>query len=483
MDILNQIVLSFNKEDARHFKLIAKRMYDNEDRKDIQLFDYIRKSELQYDDNFIFKKLYKKGEKNAFYRLKNRLISDLNEAMLMLHYSKDEVMHIFHLLSITRFYFLRNKQELALRFLRKAEAEALKIESFELLDTIYGEYIKLSNDLMSVNPEEYINKRKTNQIQLNAIRDIDNILEAVIHRLKVTQNFAGAELSVTTLLEKTINDFSSDVQTKKSPKLRFKIYYAVSQLLLQQYNYVELERYLLKIYQEFTAEKLFNKNNHDAQLQMLTYIVNSLFKNKKFELSLQYAEKLRLGMEEFDAFLKEKYQVFYYNTLVINYSEIDKDKAIDILEKLKADKSIQGKSFYGIFIYLNLAILYFDKKEFKQAIRNITQLHLHDGYKKADTMLKFKISVAELIMRFEQADYDLLDHQLNQFKKDYKQLLNKQAHKRERDFISILKELMIAPTINTNKKLVKNITLFIADNSQEDSEIIKYNHWLKSKLK
>lgn len=482
MDILNQIVLGLNKEDIRHFKLMATRMYDHGERKDIELFDYIRRMESKYDEEKIIKKLYPGGDKNSFYRLKNRLIENINESTILLHYHEDDVMQILHLVSIERFYFTKNKFTLALRFLKKAEARAESNERYELLDIIYGEYIKLSHEIVSIDPENYIKKRKENRERIHALRQIDDILAAVSYRIKVTQNYSEKQTPVLKLLEKTINDFSNDSAIKNSPKLRFRIYAAVSQVLLQKHDYVSLENYLLTTYATFNKEHLFSKSNHDIKLQMLTYIVNSLFKNKKFKQSLEYVSLLKKGMDEYNGLMSDKYQFFYYNSLVINYSVLDKDKAISILEELKENKKLYSASFYDIFIYLNLAILWFDKQNYQDAIRNLNKLFIHDGYKNADETLKFKIAMAELIIRFELNDPDLLEYKIVQLKKQYKKLLKQPAHKREVELISIISQMADAESLKRNKKLLEKVKLFIQNDSLEDAEIIKYNNWLRSKI-
>ena len=73
MDILNRVVESMNKEQVRYFKLFQAKSHDREGRMDIQLFDYMRKSGDKYDEDKIQKLLYSGGDKNSFYRLRNRL--------------------------------------------------------------------------------------------------------------------------------------------------------------------------------------------------------------------------------------------------------------------------------------------------------------------------------------------------------------------------------------------------------------------------
>ncbi len=483
MNILQQLVAGMNKEQIRFFKLFAGRTLTPDDRKDILLFDYIRKSGEQYKDEKIFQKLYSSDDKNAFYRLKHRLLSDLNKSFSIQHFEDDDFIYACHMLALYKYFADNNKLKEAEYYLKKAESGAKALENFELLDIIYGEYIRLSQETLHINPEGFIEQRKKNQQQIHEIRAIDDLLAVVTYRLKKTQNFSPEKNPLLDLLKKTTDDFVQDRDLKKSPMLRFRIYRAVSQVLLQRHDYKPLEQYLLNIYKDFEKEQLFNKNNHDTKLQMLTYIVNTLFKNNKLKQSLQYAELLRKAMEEYHHILYDKYFFFYYNSLVINYSVLDKDKAIELLEDLKDNEKIKSNSFYHMFVYINLATQWFDKKVFKEAIKNITRLYLLDGYKSADRSLKFKIAVSELIIRYELESFDVLEYKMAQVKKDYKDLLSKEEHLNEKDLLLILKDMVNLPQPFKNKILRNRIANFISRNKSvnEETEIISYTEWV-SKL-
>ncbi|TAL58992.1 MAG: hypothetical protein EPN85_10220, partial [Bacteroidetes bacterium] len=430
------------KEDMRFYKLYASRISAQEPRKDIALFDYVRRSGEQYEDEKIFKELYGGGNKNAFYRLKNRLTEDLNQCLFSQHYYRHDTLYVYHLLSLAKLYFSKNSFHLSLRFIHKAEAEAKRMENHELLDIIYGEYIRLSHEIVSVNPEGYIKKRQENQTHLVSLRQMDDILAAVTYRMKITQNFSDKENPILKMLQKTVDDFSGDAAIKKSPKLRLKIYDAVSQILLQRREYVSLEKYLLKTYPRFKKDNLFTKENHGQKLLMLQYLVNVLFKNKKQEQSLQYAETLHKAMCEYNKLLYNKFLFLYYNSLIINYSVLDKDKAISVLEEVLAKKTLKNTPFYELFVYLNLAVLWFEKSDCHTAIRFLNKLYLHGNYKNADPTLKFKIAVAELIIRYELQDFDFLEHRIKQVNKEYKDLLQKSEYDREKEFMGIVKYMI-----------------------------------------
>jgi hypothetical protein len=481
MDVLNQMVNILNKEEVRYFKLYAHRQQSNEERKDILLFDLIRKSSAETNDEKLHKKLYGNGDKNSFYRLKNRLIDDINKSLSMQHYNDNELLFIYHLMSLVRIYTGKSEFQLAFHFLKKAEQWALKIENHELLDNIYGEFIQLSHQLLVINPEKYIALRTDNSLKVNQLRQMDDLLAVVSYKLKVSQNFGEKQNNLLEVLENTTKQFVNETSVIKTARFRFKLYGLVSQLLLQKKDFINLEIYLLESWESFNTEQLFNKNNHDSKLQMLTYIVNTLFKNKKINESLIFAEKLNTAMKEFNNLFYDRYEIFYYNALVNNYSTYDVNKAIDLLKEMQLNKNVNKVPFYELFIYLNLATSYFDLRQFNQAIKNLNKLYLIEAFKKADETLQFKISIAELIIRYELKDGDLWKYRYDQIMKDYAPIFSKEINRKEKEFVALLKKATDSAIGIKDRELKEEIQMYIknyTDDEHED-EIINYIIWLK----
>lgn len=484
MDVLYQIVESLSKEEIRFFKLIAHRQQASDERKDTRLLDHIRKNPDEESEERIFKKLYGNGDKNAFYRLKNRLVEDLNKSLSLQHYDADDISYLFHLMTVVRIYTSRNRYQLAAHFLKKAEQRAVKIEHHELLDSIYGEFIQLSHQLLSINPETYIALRRKNSENLSRIRQMDDMLAVVSYRLKVTQNFGEKQDSLLELLESVTGQFMHDEALRRSARFRFKLYSLVSQLLLQRKDYASLETYLLNTWKEFNREQLFNRNNHDTKLQMLTYLVNSLFKNGKVQESLDFASQLQAAMKEYNNLLYDRYEIFYYNALVNNYSTFDVSRAIELLKEMQANKNLAKNPFYELFIYLNLATSYFDLKQFNTAIRNLNRLYLIDSYKNADKALKFKIAVAELIIRYELGDADFWKHRFDQVCREYAGEMSGENTRKEQLLLQLLHQAGKLPGGLKDKKLRPGLEAFMAEWSgqENEEEIIKYTNWLHEKV-
>lgn len=485
MNILPQVIGNMNKEEIRNFKLFINRTEKATERKDELLFDLIRKQFPEYDEDKILKKLYHSEDKNALYRLKNRLFDDIGKSLTLHYYDSTEYNVILNYLFLSRLFQGKGQAPTAYYYLNKAFRKANENEYLDWLDIIYGEFIKLSHETLEINPEEYIQKRKDNRSKLNKIQEIDDILAALIYRIKVSQNFAKQNTEILQLLQKTVNDFAKSKDVKNSPVLRFKIYQSVSRILLQQQDFKSLEKYLLKTFDEFSKEKLFNKNNHDTKLQMLTYLINSLFKNKKIDLSLAYVEKLKLAMDEFGRLLHDKYLFYYYNSLVINYSVKNIDKAIEILHEAKENSSIKKLPIYNVFVYLNLAVLNFDKKNFKESLKHLVKPMMQDAFKHLDEAWHLKLAVFELMIRYELNDFDYLEHKSERIKKEYLILLRKEEYVRQKQMIVVIEKMVKSEGVKKDKQLLKEINVLLETvmlNSSSDTDIINYNDWLKMKI-
>ena len=483
--MLNNVIAVMNKEEVRNFKLWLNSTNASSGRKDILLFDFIRKSGDKYDEAHIFKKLYTESDKNSFYRLKNRLLEDIGYHLSLLHFSKHESNNLYLLLGLYNIFISRNEPDIALFYLKKAEKRALQIENFELLDIIYASFVKLSNDQTGINPEVYIRKRKENALKLDKIRETDQALAAVTYRLKLSQNYGKRETGLLKLLDATIKEFAADESIRQSKAFQTRIFRAVSQILIQNHNFIELEKFMLATYQRFLDEKWFDKANHETKIQMLIYIINSTFKNFKYRESLDYAEALGEELSAYNDLLYKKYVFFYYNALVINYARTDLVRGLKALDEAEREMKDIKNSYYDFFILFNRVTLSFYQGKINDAIKSLVKLYLNDHYKKTDETFKGKIAVAECILQFESGDEERLIKRLEQVKKQFKEQLDSDDFKRERFVLKLLGEFQGTKELVSGSKLHTQVSKFVnteVSGLVEDSEILPYRAWLAPKV-
>jgi hypothetical protein len=87
MDILKNTIDLLEKEEIINYKLYANRTQSNNNRKDVLLFDLLKKlSESNNDEEKVFQKIYPNAQdKNNYYRLKNRLLVEINNSLVQFY--------------------------------------------------------------------------------------------------------------------------------------------------------------------------------------------------------------------------------------------------------------------------------------------------------------------------------------------------------------------------------------------------------------
>ena len=484
--MLSELIQSLNKEELRFYKLYSQRYATGKEGLSTRLLDLMRRDPDEQDDEAIFRKLYgEQGDKNTYYRLKNRLQEDLCDTLTLLHFGKEEANDIHRLICVYNILHGKGKFELAYYFLRKAEKKAIQVDDYELLDLIYTNVVKLSNEILSINPEEYVVRQSENALLINRMRQMDQVLAVLNYRIKVTQNFQKSNETLLKLVDKTVKDFARDKTINENRNFQIKIYRAISQAMVQKQHFSQLEPFLLKTYSNFQSKGWFDKSTHDAHLQMLVYICNALFKNRKFEESIQYAKVLGEEMKKYDGMLYEKYVFFYYNSLANNYSQTNTNKALGVLDELEHVNRKSKSSYYEQFIHLHRALFLFDLHKYPEAVKSMIKLYVNDNYKQADRNFKFKIEISEVIMQYESRDYDTVLRRIKQVRKAYRDLIRDHAYDIDKAVLDILQSLSLDETTKPDAKTTAKIKSLIRElvKAGDDAEyVINYLTWLAPKV-
>ncbi len=484
MNILFEVISHIDKRALAHLDKKLKAEFAQRDTILYQIFAEYKSyvGDTKVDDLVVRKKIYagKSAGQSSYYRMKNRLVDLINIYLSDIEFSNYNTADISNYLNLYKIFYQKGIYKLAKYYLEKAEKQALSSEQFEYLDIIYGLYIQLGKETLYNDPAVYIDKRKTNSSMLAKIRQIDDILAVISYRLKVTQNL-GEKLNISKEVNKTISKFSTDPELLNSVQFKIKMYKTISQIFVQQKEFVELEQYLTDTFEEFEKTKVFNKNTHDTKIEILIYIINTLLLLRKHSQALAFSETLHTALLQFDKALYKKYIYFYYQVRIAAYSVINPDKAIETINEIINNKSIITNPYYSLLNYSNLAYLYYTKGSFNLVIRNLQKIYIHEFYEKADISLKVPLSVLELITRIDMSDFDSFEYKLPQVKTSLKNEW-KNFEGPEKILLPLIESIGTDPDFMKNKKLKEKARDFISSGIG-DTELFNYNGWLTSKLK
>jgi hypothetical protein len=477
MKFLYNIIQSLSKEEIRFYKLFVGRTKQSKERKDLILFDIIKNSPSDDVNKKAIDKL--KVKSNNYYQLKNRVYHDLNNSIVWQHISKDHQSQSFSFVLLSRVYKNKGELEIAYHYLKTAEKEGIKNELYEILSIVYSEIIELSHELISVDLDHYLKLKIENSLVVQEIDEIDALLAKLMYDIKTKQNFAKSDASVLELLNKYYKENAKKKIVLDSPRFRLRLFKMYSRLLLQKADYTSLEQFLVRSYNDFVSDGLFNRSNHNDKLTLLTYLTNCFYKTKQYSKSLEFAEILNVAMKEFDGFLNEKYVFYYFNSLVLNYAVEDKEKALDVLKEAKNNASIKKLPAYTSFIYLNTSLIYFQQEKYSLACTNISRLIQQDDFLSLDKVFQLKLLIVELIVRLELNQEDKILKQVRFINKEYKSTLSKNQLKRDAQVLELIVMVLNKEDISSK---VESIASSKSDEQSRSIDIISYNDWMKTLL-
>lgn len=486
MDSLSLIINNLKKEEIRNFKLLSKRYAQNEDFKVEILFDKIRKKEKE--DLELVETLFPDDpdNMNAFYRLRNRLKTDLEKSLIHLHNGLDEKISVLNFITLSNIFSYKSQYDISTYYLKKAEKLAEKGEFYQLLHFIYNEFINLSNHFDGINPIDYIEKRKEVEAKSQVVTQANHAIAALSYNLRKT-NFSKSPEGIAEMLNEILNKLQIAAEVYNTPNMKFKIHFCIRDILLQNKDFKELENYLIHTLGEFENENLFNKNTYRYKITLLTWIINTLSINKKWNDSIKYTEILLEELNKFNKLYYDKFIWTYYQSLVTNYISSDRLKeALELLQQIKELPAHKGVSFYDYAIYINLSLCYYFSGNLSAAIKTLSHLLTKETFPKFSVDFQLSISLLEIILHYENNNHDFVSYKINDVKRLYRNLLKRPEYYEEKSFLKIMNMLATRPAPFKDKKIINDIENFIAKTPSlqvGSGKHIDFGIWMRAKLK
>lgn len=481
MDILQDLIKILGKEELKSYKLYAKKSNNFIDRKDLILFESIKKNENATDKEHSKTVYMTVKPDQKYYRLKNKISNDIGVVLSNLNHKKPGI-DILHLLGLAKIFISRQHFSLASHYLKLAERRAIEKEEYALLESIYEQQVRLSIQNVEESPARIIEKRNENNHRLKLLQELENNLAVLSYEVKTTQNLTTKK-EITSWLNHTLKNTIKLSYVKNSSQLRIRIFQNVSRLMLLLKDYASLESYLKSCLEEFNKDHLFVKQTHEVKLQLLVYLCNASYMLNKHSQAIQFAGTLHKAIFEFDRALYDQYIFYYYNILVNNYSKTDLNKAIETLEKAQDEKQIKNNPHQYFYVLNNLAILNFDLKKYKQAGKFFSQMYVSQNFKTLDKSFVVKLYVFELINRLEMQDFELCDKLLNQLYKAVKEVKEKESVKIDLAVMDLIDQFL-----NKHKKRWRPLKIMIHSfvkkfqAGKESAGLINYTQWISSKI-
>ncbi len=483
MNNINNIISTLSSDDHQRFIVYLERKNKRKDTKNIQLLKLLIKNELDSKD--ICLKLYKSHKKDAYHALRKRLYQSIIDfiANAQLDEEKAVDMQIIKLILASRTFLLHKQYKVAYKILYKAETLAEEHYLFPLLNEIYHTKIQYAYANPSMDIDKLIAKFESNQ-KNHYIEDQLNIVYAKIRQSINKVTYKGEVIDFQTLVSNTLEEHNISINESMSFKSLYQLIKIVSISAFATNDYLKIEPFLINTYKAIQIHKSKERQLY-YHVQVLYLTSNTLFRNKKFNLSLEYLEEMHNLMQ-----LK---QGKYYNTfklkynlllsLNLNYSN-QQEKAIEILEPFIIPKHPDIESLLDI--YLSLIMFYFQKSDFKKAKRLFSEFYHTDKWyiEKAGKEWVIKKNLIEILLHIELQNIDLVESRLLSFKRHYYSYLEDINQQRVITYLNLVDDYYKAPEKVTSPKFKNRVehSFEWIEAQREDIFVMSFYAWLKSKM-
>ncbi len=482
MYIKLQDLLSVLTEEEREefIRFVSQSPADKSIKKIPRLLYYILRKGVLEDEELI-RKLYstlKSNNVNAFRRLKNRAVQELNNFLLIRSLDQKEDIKTYLL---AQFYRQKGALKIAIRLLEESEKKALQNENYHLLDSIYSEFILISLSSMEVDPNLYIEKREKNSQTLNKLREIEDFVAKLVYESKLEQAMREYDPNILEEVRQKISELAGSELFSKSYVFQKHLFQAVSRLLLKENDYCELLKYCKETFEQI--EPL--KKHDDFRLELIIYTLNAAYKCRQQKIIRKFYELFKQEFEMYPETLRKKYVFYvYYFDFIIYYIEENYSKAQKILLQAIEDKEVKKNLIYRNFTLLNLAVMYYFQQNYEKALLELNRIFNDPAYERLVLIFKLKIRAFEVMLLILLKEYELAKNIIARIKKTLRKNPKEHIGQRYKDFINLLKKIAGYYTASRrNKELLQEIIReFMERYDEKHEDIINYNAWLEKVL-
>jgi hypothetical protein len=482
MDI-TAIISTFSAEEQQRFIAFLEKKNKRNDTKNIQLFKLLAKDELSSKE--IYQKLYKNKQQNAYHALRKRLYQSLIDfiANTCLDEENSVDMQLIKYILAARTFLIHNKPKVAYHILDKAETLAKEHQLFSILNEIYHTKIQYAHTNTSVEIKTLIETFKANQ-KNHYLEDELNLVYAKIRNTLNNITYKGEVIDFQTLLTETLKEHNISVTESMSFKSLYQLMTIVSISAFITNDYLNIESFLTQTYNTLKNHKTKEKQLY-YHIHVVYMIANTLFRNKKFEASIDYLEMMHQLMQSNQKKYDNTFKLKYHLLLALNFNYSNQqNKAIEVLEKIKIPKHADLESLLDI--HLSLVMIYIQKSEFKKAHQLFSKFYHTDRYytEKAGIEWTIKKNLTEIILHIELGNNDLVESRLLSFKRTYQKYLKQIHQERVTIYLGFVEDYYKNPVI-VNSEVFKNKieqSFEWIGVDREDIFVMSFYAWLKSKL-
>jgi len=480
MNDLKKLINQLSPEEKKLFITHLEKRNKRHDTKNVSLFKLLDTSTYNKSKN----SLYKTTNTTAYNALKKRVYDNLIDFIIKNNFERNTSKETDSLkLTLAAQSFIERKlPEIAFKILKKAEIKALKVDSFKVLNEIYETQIQYAYLYPNIPLEAIIFKYQNNKKKLIQEEQL-NLGYAYLRKQLNSINSHGKVIDFQEVINQTINRFNISFKDTLTYRSLYQIMFITNEYAHLNNDYYSIESYALKSYSKILLKEAPSEKNRHYHIHILYFMANVFFRNRKFERSIFYLEKMLAQIN----CKKAKYHPVFFSKYALLKSLVENYSGNYLLAIATANNALNIKNandFEEInSIRLALTIFHFQKSNFKEAITIFKIFNHTDTWyeKRFGIDWCIKKNLIEILLHIELQNIDYVSSKITSFKRRYTAYLNSKKKSKIIHFFKLVEYYFNNPELVISSKF-KNDFNALENSITKDIFIISFYAWLKSKI-
>lgn len=487
MDILKNIILTFDKDDVKEFKSFINRKKQKQNRKDLDLF-LILLDEQDVKPKVITEQLYGEHNFEAYHTLRRKLFKHIRDYIITKRLQDDNTKQstIAGSISLSQYLFDKAQFEMAWEFIIKAENEAITAESFQILHSIYNIQIEHFGVYCPLSLNEIILKRKENEQRVKN-EEKALIANALIKEKLLISKQDGTTFDFDKEIENILKQLNIGDYILNHPKLLFNFISITRSNFIANKNYYAFEPIIKKYFEKIKSNIADDPKYQHIYVELLYFLSHALYRNKKFTEAIKYLQEMDELLQKFNKTLYQRFNARYSLLLAAceSFTGNSKSAAQRLNHFLENSKKINHDDYLKAVINRCIYLTHIDEVE--KANQHLI-LYLDHSDKWYDKIMGkewvLKKNIIELMLQYELENYDLCLNRIRSIERSYGSLFKLAKYERVKIYLKFVKDIINDPFIVKDKKWLNKIegAFEWIPLEQEDLQAISFYSWFKSKL-
>ncbi|MFP9097412.1 hypothetical protein ACLI09_00025 [Flavobacterium sp. RHBU_24] len=480
MNAIEDIISLMNNDDNKDFTGYLQKKNKRGDTRNIRLFKLI-----ETDDINEIKNLYK-GQDNsdAYHALRKRLHDSLVDFMANRTFEKNtsQANEVLRLLVVSRYFLEHQLTKTAFKCLAKAEARAIPLEQFSLLNEIYHTRLQYAHLNPAENLDALIKKHKDNEKQMQQEGQL-NIGYALLRRELAEIQHKGKVIDFRAFIESTMGSLDVSLDEVLTYKSLYQILFIANEYATMNHNFSLVEPFVKKSFEFIEGSKDRAEGQLYYHIYILYFLANINFRNHRFAESEAYLTRMLEQMQKQGSRYYDRFYLRHQLLLSLNrHFNGDPGGAISLAERTLKAASPKANPIDVNDLRVCLA-MYCVQLSDRTAFNHIAQFTHSDAWyeKKLGMLWAIRKSLLEIVMYAQFGHEELALTRLKSFKRRYKKYLAEVSEQRVMDYALMVERYILKPEIAQHPGFKKNILALINPHIKEDLFIISFLGWLLAK--